>query len=837
MSPVEFVLLSTLALDVILGVAVYFTNHRRVVNQYYLLLATMIALWQLSCWRILNADTIHVAVFAIRMASLFATTFPVGCHLLRLAIKFPNKNFFSILVKAWPFILINIFAVILCYTKFFLKSAILPENDVLHNTLVEPVYGDGQILYALYYIISAFFLIFLLRRDMRLLRGAQRSELAFVVFGAAVALLIGLVFSILMPLITGSSRYVPFSNAISIIALTVGIAYGIATHRILGIATILRNIISYLLAGLYLIGLYLFIWSLGNFILAKFSINSSLFAQLIAVLAVAFSMAPAHGKLQLVVNRVITSHTMDMPATMKKAGKIFQTITTIDALLSHFTSLLETELETDGIKILFPESDCFILRYPSNCKNSQLQIPQTSPIIQMIKSTKEPVCRDTLGRIRRTPLVIAVEKQLQEIETTLAVGIFSASGLSGLILFGSRRSGRIYDRNEQDALQILANQFAVALENANLYTQMQDSKIRNEILLDQLVSGVIAVNAEREIALFNREAQRITGLSGSRMIGLHIDVLPAPVCNALEKTLETQHELRNYNATLSLEGKDPIAVQMGTAYLVGHDKKPMGALLVINDLTEIKKLEEQVRRADQLASVGTLAAGMAHEIKNPLVTIKTFTQLLPRRFDDAEFRDTFSSLVEREVTRIDGIVNQLLSFSKPIKPTLCPMHLHETLEHTLKLVQEQLRQKNITLVNRCQAETDLISGDADLLTQAFINLHLNAIDAMDCGGTLTVTTSNIFYHFNNNHVPNNKSFPSPCIKVNIHDTGAGIPRDRLNRIFDPFYTSKSNGTGMGLSVSHGIFQEHLGVIDVNSVVGKGTVFTIYLPLLNKEEGK
>jgi signal transduction histidine kinase len=274
-------------------------------------------------------------------------------------------------------------------------------------------------------------------------------------------------------------------------------------------------------------------------------------------------------------------------------------------------------------------------------------------------------------------------------------------------------------------------------------------------------------------------------------------------------------------------------IRMASAFLLGHDENSMGALVVFSDITELKGLEEQVRRSDQLSSVGTLAAGMAHEIKNPLVTIKTFTQLLPSRYADQDFRNNFSVLVAQEVSRIDGIVNELLSFSKPTKPHLIPMDLQQTIELALKLIQEQLAQKNITLHNHCKAEKTTILGDTKLFSQALINLNLNAIEAMETGGTITISTLNCKHRFaTGDSFEKTKTHNS--IRLQISDTGKGIKRENMKKIFDPFYTNKSEGTGMGLSVAHGIIREHHGVIEAESETGKGTSFYIYIPLL--EEG-
>ena len=401
------------------------------------------------------------------------------------------------------------------------------------------------------------------------------------------------------------------------------------------------------------------------------------------------------------------------------------------------------------------------------------------------------------------------------------------------MLLGPRLSGRIYGATEQDTLQILCNQLAVALENARLYTQVQDGKIYNDILLDNLVSGVIAANAEGVISVFNREAQRIARLSVADVLNQPINVLPAPLARAFELTFEREFGLRDQEMTIYHGPGDETPVRLGSSIFRGHAGKVIGALLVFNDLTTLKKLELQVRRTDRLASLGPLAAGMAHEIKNPLVTIKTFTQLLPERYEDADFRDTFSSLIGQEVKRIDSIVNQLLRFSRPAKPNLAPTHLHEVLENSLNLVFEQARQKGITLVRSFSASQDLVHADADQLNQAFINFFLNAIESMGGGGHLSVSTEIMRTDYFSPNLWRERSAEGR-VRVSIRDTGEGIQPEHVARIFDPFFTTKSHGTGLGLSVAHGIIQEHGGLIDVESEIAKGTTFTIVFPLLNKE---
>ena len=171
-------------------------------------------------------------------------------------------------------------------------------------------------------------------------------------------------------------------------------------------------------------------------------------------------------------------------------------------------------------------------------------------MIALIEKRREPVCEDNLVRIRETRATKMASQELSRHGANIAIGIFSKSGLAGVVLLGSRMDGRIYDKDEQDALQILCNQFAVALENAQMYTEMQDSKIQNEIMLDQLVSGVIVASPEREITLINNEAQRITRLTEKQSLGQNIAMLPKTIAQALETTLSTTSKVRNAAAIL-----------------------------------------------------------------------------------------------------------------------------------------------------------------------------------------------------------------------------------------------------------------------------------------------
>ena len=241
------------------------------------------------------------------------------------------------------------------------------------------------------------------------------------------------------------------------------------------------------------------------------------------------------------------------------------------------------------------------------------------------------------------------------------------------------------------------------------------------------------------------------------------------------------------------------------------------------------QIEQDLRRLQRLASLGTLSASVAHEIKNALVAGRTFIDLLLEKHKDAELAE----LVRRELSRIESIVNQMLKFAGSAKPTFTPVRVHETLEHSLRLVQAQLDSKAITLNRIFQAGSDQVEGDECQLQQVFVNLFLNALEAMGLHGTLTVATELM----SGEQAPASlrDSAQVGHLRVTVKDTGVGIAPENVARLFEPFFTTKPSGTGLGLSITRRIIQEHGGDITLESQPNHGTTFSILLPTLDASQ--
>jgi signal transduction histidine kinase len=234
---------------------------------------------------------------------------------------------------------------------------------------------------------------------------------------------------------------------------------------------------------------------------------------------------------------------------------------------------------------------------------------------------------------------------------------------------------------------------------------------------------------------------------------------------------------------------------------------------------DLKRSKSYIRRADRLASLGTLTAGLAHEIRNPMVAIKTLTQLLPERIDDEEFRSQFLKIAAGEVDRISSLVNELLEFARPSDPRWAFEDINAILDGMILLISTATKKKLITMIKDYGSNLPLVQIDREQIKQVVLNILLNAIDATSENGKITVKTRSFI-----------KPGGQPYVQIEFTDTGCGIPGEHLEDIFNPFFTTKATGSGLGLSISSQIVQDHKGYIDVESQLEKGSSFFINLPV-------
>jgi nitrogen-specific signal transduction histidine kinase len=825
-----------------LGLVVFQANAKRRSNQCFLLLSITITWWLLAVYLGVISQRTGVIELCMRQAHVAGVVYLAVLNVLRLSIRHREDSWPGLLHRSRIWLAFTVGIVVLCQTSAFLKGVQLP---LLPGAAPIPIYGEliyvpwahgfhiswGQV-YSVYFLLAFIALIISYLRNLRETSGGDRAELGFILIGAVFGVACAVLLTFVLGFFIGREHSIwlaPFR----VVFITLVMAYGIATRKIMEVGTLLRRAISYALLTAYLLAVYALVWWLLVTALPS-SPQSHSIAHVAAAIVIAIAMVPARGVSQRLAERLfIQSHQLDFRATVSKAAKILSSVKTLRDLLDTFAETVAEAVGTDRVFILLSDKLGFSQQYPAVEPGSpyRLELTRDQATIEQLESNREPIVLDELHRIRSTPQLQRVIRQLHSLQIALAMGIYARDQLAGILLLGVRKSGRIYGTVEQSALQVLCGQLAVAIENAELFTEVQNAKIYNETLLQSLTSGVIAVGTDERITVFNNEAGEICALNSDEMIDCKVDDLPEALREPLRMALESGQSQVNHEMVLT-SGDEALVIRASASIFHGEDRKVLGALMVLTDITSLKRLELQIRRSDRLASLGTLSAGMAHEIKNPLVSIKTFAQLLPERYQDSDFRETFSNLIGHEIERIDTLVNQLLRFARPAKPILKPMHVHEIVQKALQLVDHRMYQKQIKLTRLFDASVDTIRADPDQLEQVFLNFFINAMDAMKNGGELTVRTeigSDEEWAAALNHV--NGGDRHDVLRITIRDTGEGIRGEDLAHVFDPFFTTKDHGTGLGLSVVHGIIQEHGGQIEVESEPQKGTAFHILLPLV------
>jgi PAS domain S-box-containing protein len=432
---------------------------------------------------------------------------------------------------------------------------------------------------------------------------------------------------------------------------------------------------------------------------------------------------------------------------------------------------------------------------------------------------KRTLLRDEAADLdNRTYLPDAI-RALERLGGEIVFPLFQEEVLAGFILVGPKRSGDPFYSSDIDLLSTLAGQAAVAMKNAHLYHQVVVVNEYVDNILSTMESGVIAVDASGHISLFNPAAHRLTGMVLAPATGHSYNELPPPLVGPLRHTLlgEGSHS----QLETVIHGADGLALPLvySTAKLRDKDGRTRGALIVFSDLSRLKELEREKQRAERLASFGALAAGVAHEIKNPLVAIRTFAELLPERFGDVDFRDDFSKVVIKEISRIDDLVARLRGIAATAPQQVGAVDLRDPINDTLALLRGQLEQTHTAVVRDYQDPAPFVTIEESQLKQLFLNLFMNAIEAMGSEGTLNVK------------ITRRHRQGMPWIVIEVCDTGPGISDSVAGNIFDPFFTTKSRGSGLGLTICRGITDAHRGTIRAErNTVGTGTTIVVELPV-------
>ncbi len=357
--------------------------------------------------------------------------------------------------------------------------------------------------------------------------------------------------------------------------------------------------------------------------------------------------------------------------------------------------------------------------------------------------------------------------------------------------------------------------FVFVVQNAYLVRRTLDEmREYTKNVLESMPNGLITVDRSLCVATFNPTALEILGKTREEVEGKPIDQL-LPLENEVRQVLSDSESILEKEVRLSQEGRNKTFLFLSVSPLKEPESKvARGAVIILRDVTVIRDLEQKVTMNEKFAALGRLSAGVAHEIRNPLNSIKGFIQYFQKKLDLDEEDYKYTELMLSEVDRLNRVISKLLAYSKPREPRMSIRSLDEIIDHCIRVLEREFSSASIGVERQYSScNVPLVLMDADQMTQVFLNILLNAIEATPSGGTISIISE-----------------ASEDGKVNlvVQDTGEGIPREHLDKIFDPFFSTKKKGTGLGLAIVKSIIEAHGGEIDVESEVGKGTKFVVSL---------
>jgi two-component system, NtrC family, sensor histidine kinase HydH len=364
-----------------------------------------------------------------------------------------------------------------------------------------------------------------------------------------------------------------------------------------------------------------------------------------------------------------------------------------------------------------------------------------------------------------------------------------------------------------------AGVFSLFLAQAYRSTRTSLTRIKafSDHVVERMPVGLVAMDGKGRIISFNQAAETTLRLPSDQVTGRTAsEVLPRQVLDMVAALKDSTRTAIGKEFDCSFRDGRVVPLDVTLSSLKGEDGTVWGTIILCRDLTEVQSLKRELETSRRLASLGRLAAGVAHEIRNPLSSIKGFATYFKERYKDNPDDQKTSEIMIKEVDRLNRVITQLLEFARPPVIQKKRTSLQSLIQHSLKMIERQASAKEIQVLSHLPSEMKEIDLDPDGINQVLLNLYLNAIEAMEQGGTLSVSLS--------------REESPPWVKIIVSDTGTGISKEDLEHIFDPYFTTKQTGTGLGLAIVHKIIEAHRGEVKAESEIGRGTTVSVLLPL-------
>jgi nitrogen-specific signal transduction histidine kinase len=528
------------------------------------------------------------------------------------------------------------------------------------------------------------------------------------------------------------------------------------------------------------------------------------------------SIAPAISE----PRRVAASPERDESSTpLRRFPRVFRRFDNVETLLANIVEGLAdaTGVGRVGIFSKIRQSDRYRLRAGLRClpETSEIEFGDRDGLVRWFELHAHLICRTNLAQTLDQAQRSLMRRALDTFGAEVIVPLHARGSIIGWLFFGHRVTGQRFDYNDLEGLMLLAEHVSTVLENALLYEEVTLQKTLAETLLKSIPPGIIATDEEATVRWFNPTAERILGIAAADALNHPVEAVGSRLAAFLRETLESKD---NLPAQQWIDPTTRRSLSVETRRLLDKET-PLGAVAVVHDLTVEDNLRQKQDLVNRAAFWTDLAASMSHEIRNPLVAIKTFAQLLPERFDDPDFRKDFNEIVVQEIDRLDKIITQINNFAHPSELVMKPIDLRAAVRKAIELARARVRKNDAAIDTLLPNDLPKVLGDETALTEAFAHLVANAAEATS-GRTkprVTLAAKEI-----------REGERASGVVVTVKDNGRGISADLREKVFSPFCTTKARGMGLGLPIVKRTIFDHNGRLDIDSNP-HGTSVSVMLP--------
>jgi len=655
-----------------------------------------------------------------------------------------------------------------------------------------------------------------------------RQQLKWVTRGTVLAVVPYTLFYVI-PYLIGS---VPGANmkisALSLALIPLTFGYAIFRYRLMDVDLIFKRGVVYTLAAAIVVGLYFALVAAVALLVHNWQPNSGPMGLILAVVVTALLFDPVRKWIQDRVDQFFYRASYDYRRTLLEFGRELGSETNLNAMLSAVTERLSRTLAVDRMGIFVAAEDGKFALAKSNGLGTHIDIDLS--FLNAIRP--EPAGHLFFENPHQVPREApAAQQAIARLDLNYFIPCRAQQKTVAVLGLGKTANGDFLSSEDMELLETLGGYLGIAIQNGQLYASLQQKaaeyerlKDFNENIVESINVGVMALDMEDRIESWNAQMEVMYAVPRWQTLTQPLQAIFPPEFMEEFNRMRQDAGIRNlYKFRLKTPAGEVRTVNVAIAPLVTRKFQVIGRLIIMDDITDRVDLETQLSQADKLSSIGLLAAGVAHEVNTPLAVISSYTQMLAKQLQNDVQKSGLLEKITRQTFRASEIVNNLLNFSRTSGSEVGDVDVNKVIGETLALLEHQFKVAKVAVQQELYPQLPAIQGNAGRLQQVFLNLFLNAKDAMAGGGTLRVSTLN-----------------GDSVTVCVSDTGSGIAPEHIQRIYDPFFTTKATpnegqtrGTGLGLSVTYGIIQEHAGKIRVESQPGAGTTFTLDFPLSRK----